>query len=80
MVRSPKRGLPLVNQDQVDHLKRLDEWEAVIAMFQRDLFKIQDAMCSSRKDSKELMALAAKGEVTALYLERALEKPADRRE
>lgn len=67
---------PETNREQLDHLKRLDEWESVVNLFAEDLETLKDAMIADLPGER-LAYLSAKAQMAHKYLEFALEKPAD---
>jgi hypothetical protein len=72
--KSPKAALPEVDREYLDNLKRQDEWKAMINLFARDLYEIQDAMLADLPEER-LKYLSAKGSMAQRYLTMALEEP-----
>jgi hypothetical protein len=63
-----------VDQEHLKALKQLDEWEAVINLFAKDLYAIQDAMLADAEQER-LKYLSAKGQMAHKYLQMALDRP-----
>jgi len=63
-----------VNLEDLDQLRRLDEWESVINYFANDLQTLQDALIADLSDERRRF-VAAKAQMANKYLEFALEKP-----
>ena len=62
-----------VNLEDLDQLRRLDEWESVINYFANDLQTLQDALIADLSDERRRF-VAAKAQMANKYLEFALEK------
>ena len=65
-----------MDKEQLDHLKRQPEWEAMINLFANDLYTLQDAMIADIGENR-LTYISAKAQMANKYLGFALEAPPD---